>query len=53
MFRLALCQIAGSADKELNIAKAEKYIREAASGGADVISLPEMWNCPYSNDYFR
>ncbi|MCI6992748.1 MAG: carbon-nitrogen hydrolase family protein [Clostridiales bacterium] len=53
MFRLALCQIAGSADKELNITKAEKYIREAASQGARVISLPEMWNCPYSNDYFR
>ena len=26
---------------------------EAASNGADVIALPEMWDCPYSNDYFR
>ena len=53
MFKLALCQIAGSADKDINIAKAEKYIREAAAEGARVVSLPEMWNCPYSNDYFR
>ncbi len=53
MFRLGLCQIGGSPDKDANIAKAEQYIREAAAGGAQVISLPEMWNCPYSNDYFR
>ncbi|MDO4518507.1 MAG: nitrilase-related carbon-nitrogen hydrolase, partial [Bacillota bacterium] len=53
MFKLALCQIVSSADKDQNIAKAEKFIREAAENGAQVISLPEMWNCPYSNDYFR
>ena len=53
MFRLALCQIAGSDDKDRNIAKAEEYIRKAAAEGAHVVSLPEMWNCPYSNDYFR
>ena len=28
-------------------------IREAASNGAQIIALPEMWNCPYSNDFFR
>ena len=53
MFKLALCQISGSADKERNRAKASEYVREAAANGAQVISLPEMWNCPYSNDYFR
>lgn len=53
MFRIALCQIAGSADKEQNRAKASEYIRKAAQGGAQIVSLPEMWNCPYSNDYFR
>ena len=53
MFRLALCQIGGSPDKEANIAKADRYIREAAANGAQVIALPEMWNCPYSNEYFR
>jgi predicted amidohydrolase len=32
---------------------AKSYIREAAGNGARVISLPEIWNCPYSNKYFR
>ena len=35
MFRLALCQIGGSPDKEANIAKADKFIREAAANGAE------------------
>ena len=35
------------------MATAERFVREAAANGAQVISLPEMWNCPYSNDYFR
>lgn len=53
MFKIALCQIRGSFDKKESMAAAEKAVREAAAGGAQVISLPEMWNCPYSNDYFR
>ncbi|MDD4200726.1 MAG: carbon-nitrogen hydrolase family protein [Eubacteriales bacterium] len=53
MFKLALCQISGSDNKDMNIAKADRYIREAAAEGAQVISIPEMWNCPYSNEYFR
>lgn len=53
MFKLALCQMKGSFDKNESRKNAEKFIREAAANGAHVISLPEMWNCPYSNDYFR
>ena len=53
MFKIALCQMAGTMDKVETRAKAEKFIREAAANGAQVISLPEMWDCPYSNDYFR
>lgn len=53
MFKLALCQMKGSFDKNESRKNAEKFIREAAANGAQVISLPEMWNCPYSNDYFR
>lgn len=53
MFKIALCQMKVSADKEQNRAKAAACIREAAESGAKIISLPEMWNCPYSNDYFR
>ena len=27
-------------------------MQEAAGHGAQLIVLPEMWNCPYSNDSF-
>ena len=53
MFRIGLCQMKGSFDKKKSMDTAAEFIREAAANGAQVISLPEMWNCPYSNDYFR
>ena len=28
-------------------------VSEAAKNGAQVVALPEMWNCPYANEYFR
>ena len=52
-FKLGLCQIPGSMDKNQTRQMADRYVRQAAEQGAQVISLPEMWNCPYSNDYFR
>jgi omega-amidase len=27
-------------------------MQEAAANGATLVVLPEMWNCPYSNDSF-
>ena len=27
-------------------------MQEASAGGASLVVLPEMWNCPYSNDSF-
>lgn len=53
MFKIALCQMMGSKDKEESRAKAKRMVEEAASNGAQVIALPEMWNCPYANEYFR
>ena len=53
MFKLALCQLKGSYDKEESRQTVRRYVTEAASNGSDVIALPEMWDCPYSNDYFR
>lgn len=52
-FQLALCQMMVSKDKKQNLAAAESMIREAAGKGAQVAALPEMFNCPYSNKYFR
>jgi len=52
-FKLGLCQMMGRMDKEESKAGARAMVTEAARQGAKVVALPEMWNCPYSNDYFR
>jgi omega-amidase len=49
---VALCQMSVDPDKGTNIARASHAIRDAASRGAQLIVLPEMWNCPYANDSF-
>ncbi|MDR1953532.1 MAG: carbon-nitrogen hydrolase family protein [Clostridiales Family XIII bacterium] len=52
-YKLALCQMRSSMDKAESMEKAARYVKSAATGGASVVSLPEMWNCPYDNAYFR
>ncbi len=52
-FQLALCQMKVAMDKARNLATAGSMIREAAEKGARAVALPEMFNCPYSNKYFR
>ena len=49
--KLALCQMNVVDDKEANIQKASSMIADSADD-ADFIVLPEMFNCPYSNDKF-
>lgn len=51
-FKIALCQLKVTADKEQNIAHARQEIESAADHGAKLIVLPEMWNCPYANASF-
>jgi omega-amidase len=51
-FSLALCQMLVGASKGDNLARAADLVRNAAKQGAHVISLPECFNCPYSNDSF-
>ncbi len=50
--RVALLQLAVSADKPRNHARAREALEAAKRGGAQLAVLPEMWNCPYSNDSF-
>lgn len=50
--KVALCQLAVTADKAANHRTAEAAVAEAAAAGAQLVVLPEMWNCPYSNDSF-
>ena len=39
-FRLAMVQLAVGADKMANLKRAEGLVREAASNGAQIVSLP-------------
>lgn len=39
-------------DKEANLKKAVDLIRKSSSEGADLVVLPEMFNCPYENEKF-
>ena len=49
--RVALLQIMTTSDKEANIARARKLAKSAASDGAEIIVLPEMFVCPYEEKY--
>ncbi len=51
--RLGLVQMKVSDDKAANIEKACQMIEKVCSMGADIAVLPEMFNCPYDNKYFR
>ncbi|KAL1830690.1 hypothetical protein DCAR_0100626 [Daucus carota subsp. sativus] len=51
-FKIGLCQLSVTADKERNIVHARTAITEAAEKGAKLVVLPEIWNSPYSNDSF-
>ena len=50
--KLALCQMNVVDNKGENIKSAELMINHGVSQNADFIVLPEMFNCPYSNDKF-
>jgi predicted amidohydrolase len=50
-FKLALCQMQVVEDKNDNVAHALDMIKKAAQK-ADIIILPEMWNCPYQTELF-
>ena len=58
MIKVAICQLIGSQAKELaenkgsRKAEAEKFIREAAANGAQIVALPEMWLCPFGGHRF-
>jgi len=47
MVKVSAIQMAMSEDKSLNIAKAEKLVRESARNGAEIILLPELFESLY------
>jgi predicted amidohydrolase len=40
-------------NKKRNLQRAQKMIKEAAEQGAQMVMLPEMFNCPYDINCFR
>ncbi len=50
--KLALCQMNVVDNKKENLKTARLMIEESVSKNADFIILPEMFNCPYSNNKF-
>ena len=50
--KLGLCQMPVTASKAENYETMRRYVRDAAAAGCDLIVLPEMWCCPYSNAAF-
>ena len=51
--RVAALQLNSTADKDRNLAIAERLIRAAASAGADLVALPEKWNLLGTPDELR
>lgn len=52
VLRVGLVQMLVEESKEKNLEKAESMTAEAAARGAKLVVLPEMFNCPYSSQYF-
>ena len=50
--KLGLCQMKVTADKAENLRHARELIDKAAAGGAELVMLPEMFNCPYEDAAF-
>lgn len=50
--RVALLQVHVGNDKNENIQNAIEKINESVKNNANVVILPEMFNCPYSNSSF-
>ena len=51
-FKLALIQMKGDATNDQNLSNAVEKVQRAASAGADVVVLPEMFSCPYKASNF-
>ncbi|MCL5057072.1 MAG: carbon-nitrogen hydrolase family protein [Actinobacteria bacterium] len=47
LFKAAVCQMKVVSSKEKNLDTARRMIGRAAAGGAGLVALPEMFNCPY------
>lgn len=52
LFKVGVCQMKVTGQKEENLAKARAMINEASKQGSRMVILPEMFNCPYQERRF-
>lgn len=52
VIQVAICQLKVGSNKGENLKKAGEMIEKAAYRGAQLVVLPEMFNCPYDGSYF-
>ncbi|KAK4536955.1 hypothetical protein CDCA_CDCA10G2980 [Cyanidium caldarium] len=50
--RIALCQMLVSDDKQVSLDTASRMVAEAAAQQAELVVLPECFNCPYDTQCF-
>lgn len=53
IIKLAVCQVRTEINQDETLEKVGRMVHEAAQNGAQIVALPEMFNCPYSRPYFR
>lgn len=51
--KLSIVQMLVTTDKQQNLNKALSFIENAALSGSQAVVLPEMFNTPYSHEYFK
>ncbi len=51
--KIGLIQMASTMDKGRNVETAAQRVAQCAAQGAQLAVLPEIFNAPYSNEYFR
>lgn len=51
--KIAVCQLKTELIWQETMDKAERMVKSAAQSGADIVVLPEMYNCPYAKEFFR
>lgn len=51
--KIAVCQVLTELNQDATLEKTGRMVHEAAQNGAQIVALPEMFNCPYSKKYFH
>ena len=51
--KIGLIQMGAGMDKEENLLRAAEFVKKCKEKEADIAVLPEIFNGPYPNDYFR